>query len=665
MKDMMYIKYKKSLLGIAVLLFSLVSYAQKIEDATFLTIDGMDYDAGTFMKFYFKNIDIVQDEEQKDIDNYLDLYIDYRLKLQQAYELELDKKESHIRDIQSTRSSLAQPYLTDNKVTASLVKEGYERGLQQVSASHILIKISRGASPSDTLMAWNRIEAIYKELQQGADFGSLARTKSEGPSAGNEGGLGWFGAFVMAYEFETVAYETPVGTFSKPIRTDFGYHIVYVNDKRADPGEVTVAHIMTFDKQEEGEQTAASRIQEIYQQLEEGRSFEELAREFSDDENSAARGGRLDKFGTGGIDETFANAAFELQEKGAYSKPVETKYGWHIVQLLEKHPLKTFDELERELRDKIQKSPRSRKITEAFTGQLKKQYQVPGKLVLPKEVYDLVNDSLILERKYVFDKNQPANTTELFKIRETNYTIANFLSYVEQKQLKEFTFYANKKEKLDAFYEAFVTEKIISYYDSNLERDNEDFRFLYNEFKEGFLVFDLIETQIWNKADNDSVGQQDYYNRYKGKYTWKRRLDIDLTQSTSEEVALEVRKMLQQGIATDSIKARLNVDNKTKVMISSGIVEDTYHRLPDDFEVQLGVSKVHHDDGDSFYKVIQVNEIIEPSVKNIEESRGRVINDYKQELEKNWIEDLRKGHQIEIHRKVFQKVKAQIKTQLD
>jgi peptidyl-prolyl cis-trans isomerase SurA len=665
MKDMMYIKYKKGLLGIAVLLFSLVSYAQKIEDATFLTIDGVGYDAGTFMKFYFKNIDIVQDEEQKDIDNYLDLYIDYRLKLQQAYELELDKKESHIRDIQSTRSSLAQPYLTDNKVTASLVKEGYERGLQQVSASHILIKVSRGASPADTLMAWNRIEAIYKELQQGANFVSLARTKSEGPSAGNEGGLGWFGAFVMAYEFETVAYETPVATFSKPIRTDFGYHIVYVNDKRADPGEVTVAHIMTFDKQGEGEQTAASRIQEIYQQLEEGRSFKELAREFSDDENSAARGGRLDKFGTGGIDETFANAAFELQEKGAYSKPVETKYGWHILQLLEKHPLKTFDELERELRDKIQKSPRSRKITEAFTGQLKKQYQVPVKLILSKEVYDLVNDSLILDRKYVFDKDQPVNTTELFKIREINYTITTFLSYVEQKQLKEFTFYANKKEKLDAFYEAFVTEKIISYYDSNLERDNEDFRFLYNEFKEGFLVFDLIETQIWNKADNDSVGQQDYYNRYKGKFTWKRRLDIDLTQSTSKEVALEVRKMLQQGVATDSIKARLNIDNKTKVMISSGIVEETYHRLPDEFEVQLGVSKVHHVDGDSFYKVIEVNEIIEPSVKTIEEARGRVINDYKQELEKNWIEDLRKGHEIEIHRKVFQKVKAQIKTQLD
>jgi len=178
-------------------------------------------------------------------------------------------------------------------------------------------------------------------------------------------------------------------------------------------------------------------------------------------------------------------------------------------------------------------------------------------------------------------------------------------------------------------------------------------------------VFDLIETQIWNKADNDSVGQQDYYDRHKVNYTWKRRLDVDLTQSTSEEVAQEVREMLQQGIATDSIKARLNVGDKTKVIISSGTVEETYNRLPDDFEVRLGVSNIYHADGDSFYKVIQVNEIIASSVKTLEEARGRVINDYKQELEKNWIDDLRKGHQIKVHKKVFKKVKAQIKTQLD
>jgi hypothetical protein len=124
----------------------------------------------------------------------------------------------------------------------------------------------------------------------------------------------------------------------------------------------------------------------------------------------------------------FANAAFKLQEKGAYTKPVETKYGWHIIKLLENHPLKTFEELESELKEKIKKSPRSRIITEAFTGQLKKQYQVPETLVLPEEVYDMVSDSLIMTGKYVFDKNQAANSNELFHIKENGYTISNFLS---------------------------------------------------------------------------------------------------------------------------------------------------------------------------------------------------------------------------------------------
>ncbi|MFT5926468.1 MAG: peptidyl-prolyl cis-trans isomerase SurA [Rubritalea sp.] len=639
--------------------------AQDLEGKTLLSIDGTDYDAGTFLKFYFKNIDIVQDEAQKDVDNYLDLYIDYRLKLQQAYELGLDKKEVHIKEIQSTRSSLAQPYLTDSKVTESLVREGYERGKQQINASHVLIKVSRGASPADTLLAWNRIQDIYKEVQAGASLGSLARTKSEGPSAGNEGNIGWFGPFTMAYEFETVAYETPVNAFSKPIRTDFGYHIVYVNDKRPNPGERTVAHIMTFDKEEADKNTAATRIQELYGQLEQGRRFEELAKEFSDDANSAPRGGELNKFGTGGIDETFANVAFELKEKGAYSKPIETKYGWHIIKLLEKHPLKGFDDLKEELENKIQKSPRSRIITASFTNRLKKKYEVSEKLQLSQEVYSLFKDSLIMENAYVFDENQKANDKELFKIKETQYSITDFLKYTEKKQLKDFASYSTKLEKLDAFYNSFITDKIMEYYDSNLERDNEDFKFLYNEFKEGFLVFDLIETQVWNKADNDSLGQENYYNSHKDTYMWLRRLDIDLTQSTSLDVANEVRTMLRQGIATDTIKARLNLDNKSKVIISSGTVEETYNRLPEDFDIQLGVSSVYHSQGDSFYKVIDVKNIIEPSNRTLEEARGRVINDYKQELEKNWINNLREGHKIKVYKKVLKKVKAQIKKHLD
>lgn len=653
-----------SLLCLIALLFITGINAQSWNEKTMLTIDGTDFDAGTFMKFYFKNIDIVQEEEQKDVDNYLELYIDYRLKLQQAYDLGLDQKEDHLNDIKGTRSSLAQPYLTDNTVTESLIKEGYEREKEQINASHILIKVSRGASPSDTLKAWNRIQEIYNQLQEGADFATLARTKSEGPSAGNEGKVGWFGPFRMAYEFETASYETPVNSFSKPTRTDFGYHIVYVNERRPNPGELTVAHIMTFDKKDADQKTAANRIQELYAQLKEGKRFEELAREFSDDLNTAPRGGKLNRFGIGGIDETFANAAYKLQEIGYYSKPIETRFGWHIIKLLEKHPLEDFKELEKELKDKLKNSPRSRKITESFTNKLKKQYNVPQDLKLPKEVYTLLEDSLIMTGKFKLDEKRKSNNNLLFNIKETNFSITDFLTYSEKKQLKDATVYSSKVEKLDAFYQAFITEKIIEYYDTNLERDNEEFRFLYNEFKEGFLVFDLIETQVWQKADNDSIGQENYYNTHKNDYKWERRIDIDLTQSISREAASEVREMLLQGVATDSIKSRLNVDNKTKVIVSSGKVEETYNRLPDGFEVKLGVSDIYHEDGDSFYKVISVKEIIEPTFKTLEEARGRVINDYKQELEKNWIDNLRKGHKIKIHKKVLKKVKAEIQKQL-
>jgi peptidyl-prolyl cis-trans isomerase SurA len=652
-------------LWLIVLLFCFFGNAQQINNEILLTIDGKNYDAGTFIKFYLKNIDIVQDKKQKDINNYLELYIDYRLKLLQAYELELDKKDSYIKDIQSTRSNLAQPYLTDYTATESLTREAYERSKQLINASHILVKLSSNEAPADTLKAWNKIQDIYKELEAGANFGMLARTKSEGPSAGNEGMVGWFTSFSMVYEFETAAYGTAVGSYSKPFRTDFGYHIVHVNDKKPNPGQVTVAHIMTIDKKGVSENTAQTRIKELYQQLQDGVAFEELAREFSDDANSANRGGKLNKFGIGGIDETFATAALGIEKVGSYIEPVQTNYGWHIIKLLDKHPLKTYEEQEKELQEKIKKSPRSRIISDSFISKIKQQYQISEDLKLTKEVYPLVNESQIMAGNYVIDKTQKATNSKLFSIQETNYTINDFLIYLEQNQSKGTTAFTTKKQLLDQLYENFISQKVLSYYEDNLERDNEDFKFLYNEFKEGFLVFDLIETKIWNKANNDTIGQQQYYNAHKENYMWQRRLDIDLTQSTTEQVALEVRKMLQDQMSIEAIKEKLNTDNKSQVIITSQLVEETYDKFPKGFQVKPGVSSVYQDPGDNFYKVINVKEIIEPSFKSLEESRGRVINDYKQELEKKWINSLREGRDIKINKKTLEKLITQINKQLD
>lgn len=643
------------------MIFTCTLQAQKLENKTLLTIDGKPYDVETFMRVYSKNLDIVKDETQKDIDNYLELYVDYRLKLLQAYELKLDEQESYKKELLNHRNTLAQSYLTDNEVSQALVKEAYERSTRELKGRHILIKVDRTALPADTLAAWNRIKDIKKELDKGADFATLAKTKSEDPGAGNGGDLGWFGPFRMVYDFENIAFNTPKGTYSKPFRTDFGYHIVKIEEERPARGEVTVAHIMTFDTNEVEEKTAAKRMVEINKQLKEGRKFEELAREFSDDLNSANQGGKLNKFGTGGLNSAkFEDIAFGLKNTGDISEPFESEYGWHIVKLIEKHPVEPLEKQQKPLTEKIKKLPRARKITTAFTDKLKATYNTK---VVDQELtatIQNVTDS-ILNGTWKNTKDYKNYNKTLITMTGEQIPAAAFYEFLETQQTKDFAPYKLKEAKIQTAFETFLEQKLIAFYDKNLERDNKDFSFVYNEYKEGILLFNLLETKIWNRAKEDSLGQQRFYETHKDKYMWKRRMDIVLTQNTTADAAKEVKQLLEKKVSQDEIKEKLNKDGRTQVMISSGTVEENYNRLPDNFKVQLGVSDMYTDEATNFYKVIEVKEIIEPKLKTLDEARGSVINDYQQQLEKDWLNGLRDGREIIVDKKVLAQVKAKLK----
>ncbi len=651
--------------GVLIFLASFFTTAQDLEDRTLLTIDGKDYDAGTFMKVYLKNLDIVQDESQKDVDNYLDLYVKYRLKLQQAYDMNLQDDEEYKKELKNYRSSLSQNYLTDTEVTDQLVREVYDRSLEEVNASHILVQVGRGAEPADTLKAYNKILDIKKELDGGADFAKLAREKSEGPSAGNAGELGWFGPFRMVYQFEDAAYETEVGEYTDPFRTDFGYHILKVNDRRKSRGEVTVAHIMTFDRPADSTKTAKSRIKDIYNQLEEGKSFEEMAREFSDDLRTAKDGGKLQRFGTGGLNSPiFVDAALKMEEVGSYTEPIKSKYGWHIIKLLEKHPPKSFEQQEKQLRQQITKSPRARKITQSFINKLQNRYDSKVDVTVDEEMLQTIGDSL-MQRAWKYESKSEHEQVQLFSIQNKSYTKKDFYQFVEERQKKDFQQYDNKREKVESLLDAFVETSFINYYDENLERDNKDFAFIYNEFKEGILLFNLMEKKIWGKAKEDTVALKKYYEKNKEQYQWKRRIDIILTQNTSQETAEQVQELLGQGVEVDSIKAQINLDGRTKTIISSGTVEEDYSRLPKEFEIKTGVSKIYHEKEDSFYKVIMVKEIMEPTIKTFDEAIGAVINDYQQVLEKEWESSLEEGHDIKIQKRTLKKVKKELAAQTD
>lgn len=636
---------------------SILAIAQDLSDKTLLSIDNKTYDAGTFMRTFSKNLDIVQDESQKDVDNYLELYIDYRLKLEQAYELGLHEKKSYQKELANYRATLAQGYLTDQKVTEELVQEAYQRMKKELKGSHILVKVGKAASPEDSLKAWNKIQAIKKQLDEGADFGQLARDLSEGPSAKVSGDLGWFSAFRMVYTFENAAYNTPVGSYSDVFRTDYGYHIVKIYEEREARGQVTAAHIMTFDKPGDTEKTAEKRIKDIYNQLQETGRFEELAREFSDDIQTAANGGKLKKFGTGGLNApAFEEAAFNLKNPGDISSPVKSRYGWHIIKLIEKHPVPSFEKQEVSLRDRIKRSPRARQISDSFLKGLRDYYEVSFDDAVAQQLNELIG-SEILDNKWVNDTEKLPQDLQVLSLKNFTYKSTDFFDYIERLQKKNFNSYSSKKEKVNDWYQSFVNDKVSEYYEKNLEQENDEFAFIYNEYKEGLLLFDLMETKIWGKAKEDTLGQKQFYNAHKDNYIWSRRLDVTITQNTSEQVALEVKQMLESGTDLGDIKDAINIENRTRVMISSGVVEDTYHKLPNNFKATMGVSDIYFDEKTGFYKVVRVNEILEPSLKSFEEAKGAVISDYQQQLEKEWMNGLRKGRDIKIYKRVYKKVK--------
>lgn len=333
-----------------------VSKAQDSSKKVLFTINENPYYTDEFKRVYNKNIDLVKDESQKDLNQYLDLYVGYKLKINKAHQLGLQDNPKYINELSSYRTQLAKNYLTDIKVTNELVREAYDRYLKEINGSHILFLVDENASPADTLKAYNKAISVRKKIMDGADFEQAAVEYSEDPSAkDNKGSLGYFSAFRMVYPFESGAYKTQVGKISEPVRSRFGYHLIKVNTIRDNRGEVSVSHIMLLKSDDKLiNEKNKSRINELYQKLQQGELFEELAKQFSEDKSSGPNGGKMATFGSGQLSsEEFEQIAFGLTKAEPLSKPFETPFGFHIIRLNERFPVKTFDEMEGDLQTRV------------------------------------------------------------------------------------------------------------------------------------------------------------------------------------------------------------------------------------------------------------------------------------------------------------------------
>jgi peptidyl-prolyl cis-trans isomerase SurA len=640
-------------------LFFLLSFASTAQNNTkevLFSVNDKPYYTDEFSRIYRKNLDLVKDDSQKDLNQYLELFVGYKLKVNKAYKLGLQDGAQYKNELKSYRAQLAKNYFNDTKITQELIEEGYNRLQKEIRASHILILVDENAASEDTLKAYKKIEDISKKAIAGEDFANLAVQYSEDPSAKeNKGDLGYFTAFRMVYPFENAAYKTQNGKISKIIRTRFGYHILKINDVRANRGEISVAHIMILKpKPEETEKNTEKTINEIYQKIQQGEKFEDLAKQFSEDKSSASKGGVLNKFSSGQLSsEEFENVAFSLVNVDDISKPFSSDFGWHIVRLIEKHPVKSMDEMKNELETKIGKDDRSKKITASLNEKLRKKYTYKKDAKQFGLISKLVTNDFY-EAKWTVPANANEYTAALLTINDKKIDGKAFLDFID-KQQKAGIKVKPLSKLVDTLYDKFLDEQLTAYYDESLETEFPDFANVMEEYRDGLLLFDLMEKEIWDRAKTDTLGLKKFYDEHKMEHMWKKRVEVTIASSTKQDIIKKAQALLKKDEKPQAIKDKLNVENVINIMTNSGVFEEGSDGLPKTMKYNVGVSDVFKEG--EYYFVTKVDKVMPAGVKTIEECKGKIVNEYQQYLEQNWVSDLKKEFTVKISQEAFDSVK--------
>lgn len=687
-------------------------------DPVLMTVDGRPVSRSEFETTYKKNNKSAVVTREA-LDEYLDLFINYKLKVRAAEEAGLDTVSKFKTELDGYRKQLARPYLIDRELNDELIREAYDRSREEVRASHILIKLDPDASPADTLAAWKRISALRDRVVAGEDFKAVAAGKggSEDPSAEKNGGdLGWFSVLQMVYPFETAAFNTPVGQVSKPVRTRFGYHIIKSFGRRPAQGEVKVAHIMVRSSDEdpaEKQAAAETKIREAFTRVSSGEiSFADAALKYSDDEGTSGKGGELPMFGSGKMIEEFEKVAFALKKNDELSQPFRTSFGWHIVKRLDYKAPPSFDEAKADLKARIARDSRAEITRKKFLNDLRTSYKYRE---FPKDIKALdklvdttvfhkgttITDTLLRKdvvegpvtrkgatyeraivsvlrngkvtsahaRRADAPADQPTDTVivrdthkgwvpsaamlaqwkkPVFSIDGRFLTQADFLGYVAANQKRE------TKQPISGYmadrYKSFVDDKVLEYEDGRLEEKYPEFRALMKEYRDGILLFELTDQKVWSKAVKDSTGLEAYYQEHRMDWMHPVRYECDIYTCKDAAAAKALRDQHKKGKRGAELITAVSKKVADGVEVESGtwsaeerpVVKGlTLPGLSNDIMFEGGL------------RVVDLKRVLQPEPKPLSEARGLVTAAYQDQLEKDWLKELRAKYPVRVEQDVL------------
>ena len=624
---------------------------------TLFTYGSYSTDAKDFLRAFNKNNTVTTANKAKAMRNYLDLYIASRLKIREAYNRGYDTLTQIKNDIDNLRSQIIENYLNDPATSDKLLKEAFQRSQKDIHVAHIFISYKNNVGVVDSAAAQSRAKEVYEKLKKGGDFSSLAQEYSSDATAKtNKGDIGWVTVFTLPYEFENVVYSTLPGKFSSPFRSKIGIHFFKNLGERKAVGKIKVAQILLAfppNTDDATKKRMASLADSLYQRLLKGDDMAKLASEYSNDYVSAASGGVLPDFGVGQYDPDFEKVVFALSKNGEISKPFLTSHGYHIVKRISAKPVVTDPNNKAnmdELKAQVNLSDRMLSARNAVIEKGLKQVAIKRYPYSDKELMMLA-DSL-LDNRPMGSAVSITKTTPLFSVGDQLLTVNDYITYAQAWRFKPD---GTGVRPFQQVMDGFVRYKAEEYYRSHLEDFNSDFRYQMNEFKDGNLFFEIMQQEVWGKAQTDTVALEAYYEKNKSRYNWKQSADAVIFFCGDESSA----KTLYEKIKKDPTAWKTISDAMgEKVVADSSRYE--FEQIPNGSKVPLRAGLVttplkNKADGTvSFAYLLKIYPANMP--RNYTEAKGLVISDYQNELERQWVAELKKKYPVKIDEKVFQQI---------
>ncbi|MBQ0056620.1 MAG: peptidylprolyl isomerase [Bacteroidales bacterium] len=622
-----------------------------VKDPVVMTINGVDVTRSEFEYFYTKNNEQDQSED-KSFDKYVDLFVNYKLKVHEAYSRGIDTTQNYQNELAGYRKQLAEPYLMGEDWKDQALDEVLRHRTEEVHAAHILFRLQENASPKEVSEAMAKIEDCKRQLAAGAPFDSLARALSEEPAARQSGGdLGYFSTMRMVYPFEKAAYETPVGE-TTVVRTSFGVHLLKVLDRRALPqDEVRLAHIMkAYDRRTPRPQAkeALSHVMDsVYQELKNGADFGQVAYKFSDDQSSARQGGLYPWLGrNNGYPKEWSDVAFSL-EVGQFSEPFTTDFGWHILKLVDKRDIPEWtEEQKNQIKSQLEKDP--------SRGEAYRRL---------REDKMMAEEGLTVNAKVLAGKNRKKVAMTIGKQK---YTAEKYDQWLAAKYGEEIEF-VDKDEALDAW----KRECINRYADEHLEERNTEFRNIYKEYHDGLMLFEVAGGEVWDKAAKDTAGLVAFFESHRKNYAWDEPLFKGaFIECADDELLVTALKKIYDNCddimkCADMVRAQVLTDTiltpnpkQPRFHIVNGLYAPGDNNTVDRMALKLNVEAKPARDNMPIQ--MTYGHVLADGPEELDDVRGKVVADYQTELENNWVAELRRKFEVKINQAELDKLKADI-----